>query len=411
MRREFEGLRSRVLSAVAARLGASGVELDERDLDEAYALAWQGLYSLLLEEQSIENPYAWLTLVTFRRALEEHRSLTRLRGAGEVEQPPDLELDACAEDDLAGELDSRIQMGQLLEGLAGQLDDREREAATLCYLQGLSRAEAAGEMGISEGRMRKLMEGVGAGDPGVSGKVGAIARVIEQGRWCDSQGSLMRALAYGILDRDGERYRLALSHQRSCPACRAYVVSLRGLAVALPPTLLPGSRLALAGLAGGAAGSGASGAAGVSGAGGGGLALAGGPLAAKFAVGCLVAVGVGAGCVGLQATHAPRSRAVATHVARVARAEGARPPAENPVRSSVHRTEPRAPASVAVLAPPTAVVATREFGLEPGRAATNPKAPPAGEPHVAPAGDQAAAATAAAASASASSAAREFGPG
>ena len=152
------------------------------------------------------------------------------------------------------------------------------------------------------------MEGRGAGDPGVAGKVGELARVIDDGEWCDSQGSLMRALAYGILDRDGERYRLALNHHRGCSSCRAYVVSLRGLAVALPPTLLPGARLALAGLAGagGGAGTGASGAAGVSGAGGGGLAFAGAPIGAKLAVGCLMAVGVGAGCVALQpADHPP----------------------------------------------------------------------------------------------------------
>ena len=49
----------------------------------------------------------------------------------------------------------------------------------------------------------------------------------------------MRGLAYGILDPNGERYRLALIHRSECPACRAYVVSLRGLAAVLPPVFLP----------------------------------------------------------------------------------------------------------------------------------------------------------------------------
>src|SRR5438552_2117706 len=64
-----------------------------------------------------------------------------------------------------------------------------------------------------------------------------------------SQGSLMRGLAYGILDPAGERHRLALIHTSACPACRAYVASLRGLAALLPPapSLLP---LLLAGGAG-----------------------------------------------------------------------------------------------------------------------------------------------------------------
>ena len=124
-------------------------------------------------------------------------------------------------------------------GMRGRLNAREREAAALCYLQGLSRAEAAARMGVSEARMRKLMEGRGPGRPGVAGKVGALVETIRGGGWCEEQGSLMRALAYGILDPDGERYRLALAHRGECPACRAYVVSLRGLAAALPPVLLP----------------------------------------------------------------------------------------------------------------------------------------------------------------------------
>ena len=94
-------------------------------------------------------------------------------------------------------------------------------------------------MGISEARMRKLMDGQGAGRPGVARKVGALADTIQAGGWCEEQASLMRGLAYGILDPAGERYRLALIHRAECPACRTYVLSLRGLAVVLPPVLLP----------------------------------------------------------------------------------------------------------------------------------------------------------------------------
>lgn len=138
----------------------------------------------------------------------------------------------------------------------------------------------------------------------------------------------MRGFAYGVLDPDGRRYRLALLHSRECPACRAYVASLRGLAAALPPVFLPygitagvlarlaeGARLGAAGSgrgAGAATGAAAdtggrfaqglggavpaAGAAGASGAAGGGWLITGG-LAGKLAVGCLLALGVGAGCV------------------------------------------------------------------------------------------------------------------
>ena len=313
LRDEFQGLRGRVLASVRGRLRAGGVRLDPADLDACYAQAWQGLYAALLEDQEIENPAGWLVVVTFRRAIEEHRGRMRFVPEGERVQARDL----------AAELDDRTRLRQLFEGLRGRLSARECEAAVLCYLQGLTRQEAAAKMGLTEGRMRKLMEGRGAGRPGVAGKVGALVETIRGGGWCEEQGSLMRALAYGMLDPEGERHRLALSHRGECPACRAYVRSLRGLAAVLPPVFgqagVGAAALALAGEhahagVGAVAGAGASapgmgmqvatgpgvmsatGAAGVGGAGGGWLL---GGLGAKLAVGCLLALGVGAGCVAL----------------------------------------------------------------------------------------------------------------
>jgi DNA-directed RNA polymerase specialized sigma24 family protein len=361
LRKEFEGLRGRVMGTVRGRLRASGVSLDASDLDACYAQAWQGLYAAMLAGEEIANPTGWLALVTFRRAIEEHRSRHRSYPTEGVGEPDGLrgghgsgQAEGALEHDLAGALDDRTRLRQLFEGLRGRLSAREQEAAALCYLQGLSRSEAAARMGISETRMRKLMEGSGPGRPGVAGKVGELVETIRGGGWCEQQGSLMRGLAFGILDPEGERYQLALAHRRECPACRAYVLSLRGLAAVLPiPMFLPGvlGAGALAGTAGvgasagvgsGAGGAGAgvgagsgagaggagsaaggvgagagagagsgagaggigalsvSGTAGAgAGAAGGGWLLAGGPVGAKLAVGCLIALGVGAGCVAL----------------------------------------------------------------------------------------------------------------
>ncbi len=342
LRGQFEGLRARVLANVRGRLRASGVRLDPTDLEACYAQAWQGLYMTLLDGQEIASPAGWLVVVTFRRAIEEHRARERATPTShaDLDRPSgarvSLQMQSAQERDAAAELDDRISLRQLFEGLRGRLSAREREAAVLCYLQGLSRSQAAAQMGVSEARMRKLMEGRGSGRPGVAAKVGALVETIRAGAWCEEQGSLMRGLAYGLLDPQGERYRLALMHRSECPACRAYVASLRGLAAVLPPVLLPASlgatALALAregaraglgassagGVSAGAAsatgagGSGvgvglgagigtmsASGAAGAGGAGGGWL-LAGGSLGAKLAVGCLLALGVGAGCVALE---------------------------------------------------------------------------------------------------------------
>ncbi|HEX4484101.1 MAG TPA: hypothetical protein VH081_09965 [Solirubrobacteraceae bacterium] len=331
LREQFERLRRSVIGGVAARLRAVGVHLDQGDLEAAYGQAWQGLYASVLDGAEVIDPEAWLALVTYRRALDEHRARVRVKRL-----PVDPAGDGAAalavaaraaERDLAGDLDDRVRLRHLFEGLRARFSEREQQAATLCYLQGLSRAEAATRMGVSETRMRKLMEGRGAGAPGVARKLGMLVETIGAGRWCEEQGSLMRGFAYGVLDPAGERYELAELHHSECSACRAYVLSLRGIAAVLPPIpsllapLLGSSAvgaLAASGSvgAGGAAGSAASagpiapagsavGASALSassavgaGAAGGSWWLAG-PLGAKLAAGCLLALGLGAGCAAL----------------------------------------------------------------------------------------------------------------
>jgi DNA-directed RNA polymerase specialized sigma24 family protein len=378
LREEFQSLRERVLRTVGARLRSAGMALDGSDLEACYAIAWQGLHAKVLEGEAIESPFGWLVLVTFRRAVEE----CRVRRAA-VSSPDELERrQSSTGGDLAGALDDRIRLAQLFEGLRAHLNDRERQAVTLCYLHGLSRAEAAARMGISDGRMRKLMEGRGASDPGVCGKLGVLAETIEAGRWCDSQGSLMRALAYGVLDPAGERHRMATAHCDGCPACRAYVLSLRGLAAALPPVLLPWGPLAAA-IGGGrgvahisaaarqgahasSAGSGAAYASGAAGASGGGWLLTGGGLSAKLAVGCLIALGVGGGCVALQAgthrshhDHAHRSHVTA---ARLAGASVAADVRVTPKSGEQPGSSAGAPAGASTSS--SAAKARREFGPE-----------------------------------------------
>jgi DNA-directed RNA polymerase specialized sigma24 family protein len=451
LRQEFDRLRARVIASVAARLRAAGVSLDSSDLESCYAIAWQGLYAVLLDGQQIDNPAGWLTLVTYRRAIDEHRSrVSALRsqpagrpsgvGAGGPAEPSIR--DGFHERDLAAELHDRIQLRQLFEGLRGRLSAREREAATLCYLHGLSRAQAAARMGVSEARMRKLMDGAGSGEQGVAGKVGALVATIGEGRWCEDQGSLMRALAYGILDPEGQRHRLALAHHDNCPACRAYVRSLRGLSVVLPPVFLPwgvgaeaiarvvahGAGVGAAGGADTGAGSGAgtgaggagagaqlgsagggvslSGAAGAGGAAGGGWLLGGGALAGKLAAGCLLALGVGAGCLALSGVRGPSGAAAHRHrVVHVARAGHAASVSPAPIYEQLGSAlaQPPATGDVSASAPSNGALApvakaSREFGpeqaLAPGASrssssvsaqaptarSASSSSPPAGEP-------------------------------
>jgi DNA-directed RNA polymerase specialized sigma24 family protein len=350
LREEFGGRREEVLAVVRSRLRAQGVRLDMGDLEGCYAQAWQGLYTALLEGSEVASPAGWLTVVTYRRAIDEHRSRTRgpTQAAGQPldqhREPPEA---PAPERDIAAELDDRTRLRQLFEGLRGCLSARECEAASLCYLQGLSRSQAAKQMGIGETAMRRLMDGRGPERPGVAGKVGDLLRTIRGGQWCEQQASLMRGLAFGILDPNGERYRLARAHQRECPACRSYVLSLRGLAAVLPPLALPwgiglgtgagagtgvgagagagGGTGASAGVGSGAgAGSGVGASAGAGGAGAGlgtgtgmaagsgagtglGLGTGAGVGSAKLAVSCLLALGVGCAAVAGLPHHSARA--------------------------------------------------------------------------------------------------------
>jgi RNA polymerase sigma factor (sigma-70 family) len=420
LRGEFEALRGRVIAGVCVKLRGSGATLDRGDLEACYATAWQGLYMAVLDGQEIDNPTAWLVQVTFRRAIDEHRARVRShRGADARALDADaseagLEADGAHEPDLAAALDDRAKLRQLLEGLRGRLNAREREAAVLCYLQGYSRAQAAKLMGVSDGRMRKLMEGSGVGRPGVAGKVGALVQTIRDGGWCEEQGSLMRALAYGILDPEGERYQLALAHRRECPSCRAYVTSLRGLAATLPPVFLPwgvgaavlarggGSHVGAAvgttgggvGATGGAStGAGASagavsaaGAAGA-GAGAGGMASGGWLFAgtAKLAVGCVLALSVGAGCVALDVSgggpHTPRERHRLARAAVAGASGGASTVNARAIAGVGVKQAASSPTRPAALTP--AVKAGREFGPEQGLAPASTTRTPSAQASVA----------------------------
>jgi RNA polymerase sigma factor (sigma-70 family) len=231
LRNEFAVLRSKVLVVVRSQLRSKGITLDPADLEVCYAQAWQGLYATILDGKEIENPTAWLVRVTFRRAIDESRAAARARNVT-------VHAADAAAADIVGEIDDRARLRQVFEALRSRLSERERQAASLCYLQGLSRAHAAERMGISEARMRKLMEGA-PGRPGVAAKVGQLLDTIEAGGWCEEQSSLMRAYAFGVLDPQGERHALAVAHVRQCPACRAHVASLRGLASVLPLPFLP----------------------------------------------------------------------------------------------------------------------------------------------------------------------------
>ena len=53
LRKDFAGLRSKVLAIVRSQLRTKGISLDPSDLEACYAQAWQGLYATVLEGEQI----------------------------------------------------------------------------------------------------------------------------------------------------------------------------------------------------------------------------------------------------------------------------------------------------------------------------------------------------------------------
>jgi DNA-directed RNA polymerase specialized sigma24 family protein len=87
LREDFDRLRGSVIARVRGQLRSRGVGLDAGDLEACYAQAWHGLYTTVLDGQEIANPAGWLALVTFRRAIDEHRTRERTRRASEQPTP------------------------------------------------------------------------------------------------------------------------------------------------------------------------------------------------------------------------------------------------------------------------------------------------------------------------------------
>lgn len=219
---EYEQLQGEVQRTVAAKLNAGGIKLSSHDLEGAYNEAWHALYMAIQEGQNIENRTGYLVTVAYRRALKEFEASkwTRRSDADIDQLETSLDIDA--------QLDAEMQIRHVEEGFRSKLSERELQAASLCLIHGYTRPEAAKLLGISPKRMEKVMDKA-------SGKISGVVESVRGGTHCDELNSTIKAFALGLLDSDGERYRLASDHLQSCPACRREVWTVRGLAAVAPP--------------------------------------------------------------------------------------------------------------------------------------------------------------------------------
>jgi DNA-directed RNA polymerase specialized sigma24 family protein len=224
----YYALESEVIRTVGRRLAARNMRLDASDLEEAYCLAWQGVWEKISAGAKVANLTGMLVEVTWRRAVDSYREMR-------PSQHADVDVaDHVVEVDLDGRLDDHAKLQRFIQRLKGRLNQRECEAVSLCLIHGYTRPEARVVLGIdSEERMQKLMDGA-------TRKIGGIVESINA-RGCggDEWARMMRSYALGTLAEGDRDYQRAEEHIEGCAACRRYVMGLRGLAAVIPPIGVP----------------------------------------------------------------------------------------------------------------------------------------------------------------------------
>ena len=81
---EYEAFKSDVVRTVSGKLAGSKIRFAELDMDGFYNQAWYGLYTKLQDGQAIENRKGLLVQMTYRRAIDEYRTLHPDRQADPV---------------------------------------------------------------------------------------------------------------------------------------------------------------------------------------------------------------------------------------------------------------------------------------------------------------------------------------
>ncbi len=408
----YDALEGEVVRAVGRRLAVRNMRLDDSDLEEAYCLAWQGVWEKISAGAKVANLTGMLVEVTWRRAVDSYREMR-------PSQHADVDVaDRGVQVDVDERLDDHAKLQRFIQRLKGRLSRRECEAVSLCLIQGYTRPEARELLGIdSEERMQKLMDGA-------TRKIGGIvASINARGCGGDEWARMMRSYAFGTLAESDRDYQRAAAHIEDCAACRRYVMGLRGLAAVIPPIGVPflpvtGHEAGIFGflarlLRGHGSANATSGALQTAAAGGsaagGGAGVAGSLSTVKVAA-VLAAAAASAGAVAVSVSVVPHHRHATRHV-HVARAApvlptasavsvgtvGARESASSATRGTTH--------SGAGSGRVTPV--EREFGIEGEHIAQTPSAPAAR--HVS-ASTASTAASAPRAASGAGSVEKEFGP-
>jgi DNA-directed RNA polymerase specialized sigma24 family protein len=191
---------------------------DELDVGAFYNSAWASLHEALSEGVSIDRPVGYLIVLTYRRGIDEARKAKPGKRA-----TPDVIEKIGTSQDLATTLDDRASIASFQEAMSEVLTDKEHAVIVLCVFGGFTRPQVADMLGETYKRMERILDDARA-------KLRPLARSIERGEWCARYSSRLRALTLGMLDERGARYASTVAHLDRCPACRAELRGLRGVA-------------------------------------------------------------------------------------------------------------------------------------------------------------------------------------
>ncbi|MFT4049465.1 MAG: sigma-70 family RNA polymerase sigma factor, partial [Solirubrobacterales bacterium] len=288
---EYEAFKTDVVRSVAGKLSASKIRFADLDMDGFYNQAWYGLYTKLQDGQVVENRKGLLVQMTYRRAIDEYRTLHPDRQA----DPVVLET-LGSENPIEETLDQQREFKQFVEGMRSSLSQRELQAATLCYVYGMTRPEAAEQVGVRPKRMEKIMDEV-------SRKMRPVLASIKEGNWCEDRAVLINQYALGALEPGSADYHEAVEHLEGCSGCRRHVLGTRGLAaVTIPSGLLlialTGAAVGVGAVGASAAGAGAGASGASAGGSAGGAAAAGGAGMGAAAQAAAIAAAVAVVSVG-----------------------------------------------------------------------------------------------------------------
>lgn len=120
---------------------------DEGECEDAMQQAWLGAYSHLDQFEGTAAFSTWLTRIALNEALGRARRRSRLAPAEEL--PEEDDSMATAAQDPEGQAANR-ELGHILEAAIDELPDHYRSVFMLREVDGMSTADAALSLGVSE---------------------------------------------------------------------------------------------------------------------------------------------------------------------------------------------------------------------------------------------------------------------